>query len=237
MAGAQGLTGALIGTAKDDQGGVLPGAVVRVSSTALIGGAARMTTNDKGQWHFPSLPPGSFVLDITIDRFAPYHEDGIGIGAGATIEQKRVLKLAGVAESIVVEERLAHRRKGPRIRASLPVKRSQGDPHTAGEHVRLHQSRPWRIPHVARKRHRHNRVLVRLGYQREHVSDRRHEFHLPLQRYGAIQPGIDFISRSVQSAGASAESSNVQGAVINVVTKREASGFCSALPYMGRRPA
>ena len=36
---AQGLTGALIGTVKDAQGGVLPGAVVRVSSPALIGGA------------------------------------------------------------------------------------------------------------------------------------------------------------------------------------------------------
>src|SRR5687767_14416787 len=38
MAGAQGLTGALIGTVKDAQGGVLSGAVVRISSPALIGG-------------------------------------------------------------------------------------------------------------------------------------------------------------------------------------------------------
>jgi hypothetical protein len=36
-AAAQGLTGALIGTVKDDQGGVLSGAEVRVSSPALIG--------------------------------------------------------------------------------------------------------------------------------------------------------------------------------------------------------
>ena len=35
---AQGVTGALIGTVKDAQGGVLPGAVVRVGSPALIGG-------------------------------------------------------------------------------------------------------------------------------------------------------------------------------------------------------
>ena len=35
---AQVLMGALIGTVKDDQGGVLPGASVRVSSPALIGG-------------------------------------------------------------------------------------------------------------------------------------------------------------------------------------------------------
>ena len=37
-AAAQGLTGALIGTVTDEQGGVLAGARVRISSPALIGG-------------------------------------------------------------------------------------------------------------------------------------------------------------------------------------------------------
>ncbi len=49
IAVAQGLTGSLIGTVKDAQGLVLPGAVVRVSSPALIGGAVTKTTNEKGQ--------------------------------------------------------------------------------------------------------------------------------------------------------------------------------------------
>lgn len=40
---AQGLTGTLIGTVKDEQGGVLAGASVRVSSSALIGGAMMAT--------------------------------------------------------------------------------------------------------------------------------------------------------------------------------------------------
>ena len=34
---AQGLTGALIGSVRDEQGGALQGAVVRVTSPALIG--------------------------------------------------------------------------------------------------------------------------------------------------------------------------------------------------------
>ena len=37
IADAQGPTGSLIGTVKDAQGAVLAGAVVRVTSTALIG--------------------------------------------------------------------------------------------------------------------------------------------------------------------------------------------------------
>ena len=100
---AQGLTGALIGTVKDDQGGVLASAVVRLGSPALIGGLVTVTTNERGQLRFPSLPPGVYELDITMPGFATLHEASILIGAGATIERTVVLKLAGVAESVVVQ--------------------------------------------------------------------------------------------------------------------------------------
>src|SRR3977135_3682145 len=91
LALAQGLTGALIGTVKDAQGGVLAGAVVRVSSPALIGGSATLTTNEKGQLRFPALPPGQYVLDIEFEGFTTYREEDIPIGAGATIERKDFL--------------------------------------------------------------------------------------------------------------------------------------------------
>src|SRR5688572_26700479 len=99
----QGLTGTLIGTVKDEQGGVLPGASARVSSRALIGGPATMQTNDKGQLRFQALPPGSYVLEIEMQGFAPYREENIVLGAGATIERTVALNLKGVTEEIVVE--------------------------------------------------------------------------------------------------------------------------------------
>jgi hypothetical protein len=74
-ADAQGLTGTLVGTVKDEQGEVLRGALVRVTSAALIGGPATTTTNDKGQLRFPVLPPGPYVLDIELTGFTPYHEE------------------------------------------------------------------------------------------------------------------------------------------------------------------
>ena len=55
---AQVLTGSLAGTAKDESGGVLPGALVTLVSPALIGGPATVTANDRGQFRFPSLAPG-----------------------------------------------------------------------------------------------------------------------------------------------------------------------------------
>src|SRR5258708_36300488 len=96
------MTGALIGTVKDTQGGVVPGALVRVSSPALIGGSATLTTNEKGQWRFPALPSGLYTLDVELQRFAPFQEIDIRLGAGATLERTPVLQLAGLTESIAV---------------------------------------------------------------------------------------------------------------------------------------
>src|SRR2546421_307211 len=100
---AQVLSGALVGTAKDEHGAVLQGAVVRVTSPALIGGPATTTTNERGQLRFPILPPGTYALDIELPGFATYHEADVTIGVGATLERTVELKVAGVAESVVVE--------------------------------------------------------------------------------------------------------------------------------------
>jgi hypothetical protein len=133
LARAQGLTGALIGTVRDAQGGVLAGAVVRVSSPALIGGPATLTTNEKGQLRFLALPPGPYVLDIEFQGLTTYHEEGIDIGIGATIERTAVLTLPGLAESVVVEgagSRIEARdpgfgtRFGPADLKAIPTRRS-----------------------------------------------------------------------------------------------------------------
>jgi hypothetical protein len=60
----QGLSGSLSGSVRDEQGGILGGATVTVSSPAQIGGDQRTAANDKGQWRFPVLAPGVYVLVV-----------------------------------------------------------------------------------------------------------------------------------------------------------------------------
>ena len=100
---AQSMTGALFGTVRDPQGGIVPGAVVQITSPALIGGSATMTTNEKGQLRFSVLPPGAYAIEITVPGFTTYHEKGIQIAAGGTVDLMVFLTLAGVAQSVVVE--------------------------------------------------------------------------------------------------------------------------------------
>jgi len=221
MAAAQGLTGALIGTVKDAQDLVLPGAAVRVSSPALIGGSETATTNEKGQVRFPALPPGSYVLDIALPGFAPLHEEDIRIGAGASIERTAEMKVAGIAESVTVEgagSRIEARdpgfatRIGPEDIKAIPTRRS-----SMFDLIRT-------APGISPTSQGSTNALVSSfgGGANENVFlvDGTN-FTSTSNGVARSEPGIDFIQEiQIQSVGASAEYGGAQGAVINVVTRQ-----------------
>ena len=60
-------------------------------------------------------------------------------------------------------------------------------------------------------------------------------FTCPCNGVARAEPGVDFIQEvQVQSVGASAEFGNVQGAVINVVTKQGGERFLYDAAYYGQ---
>jgi Carboxypeptidase regulatory-like domain len=187
---AQVLTGALVGTVKDEQGAVLTGALVSISSPVLIGGPATMTTNERGQFRFPILPPGTYALEIDLAGFSKYRETDVGIGVGATLERPVVLKVAGIAESIVVQgtgSRLEARssgfetRFGPEYLKTIPSRRfSMFDAIRAAPGVSPTSPSSGTVTTVS---------AFGSGGQREPVSHRRHEFHMPLR--GRVARGAE----------------------------------------------
>jgi hypothetical protein len=236
LAAAQGLTGALIGTVRDEQGGVLPGAVVRVSSPALIGGPATLTTNEKGQLRFPALAPGSYALDIEMAGFATLHEADIRIGAGATVERTAILKLAGVAESVVVEgagSRIEARdpgfgtRFGPEDLNTIPTRRT-----SMFDFIRAAPGVSPTSPGSAT-----STAVSAFGSgtnENQFLIDGTN-FTCPCNGVARAEPGVDFIQEvQVQSVGASAEFGSVEGAVINVVTRQGSARFLYDGSYYGQ---
>ena len=235
-AAAQGSTGALIGTVKDDQGGALRGADVRVGSSALIGGAATLITNEKGQLRFLALPPGPYVLDVQLQGFAAYHEEGIRVDAGSTIERTVVLRISGVEASIVVEgagSRIEARdpgfgtRFGPEDLKAIPTRRA-----SMFDFIRTAPGISATSPSSGT-----TTTVSAFGSgtnENQFLIDGTN-FTCPCNGIARAEPGIDFIQEvHVQSVGASAEYGNVQGAVINVVTRQGSARFLYDVSYFGQ---
>ena len=245
LAPAQELTGALIGTVKDDQGAVLVGALVRVASPALIGGPATVTTNEKGQLRFPTLPPGLYVLDIERPGFTTYHEEDVRIGVGASMERTAILKLAGLAESIVVEgagSRIEARGSGfeTRFRSedfrAIPTRRfsmfdfirmapgvSATSPSGGADASANGAAAPSSVSTFGSGTNENLFLIDGTN------------FTCPCSGGAAAEPGVDFIQEvQVQSAGASAEYGNIQGAVFNVVTRQGGDRFLYDASYYGQ---
>jgi outer membrane receptor protein involved in Fe transport len=236
LTAAQGLTGALIGTIRDAQGSVIAGAVVRVTSPALIGGPSTLTTNANGQLRFPALPSGVYALDIQAEGFATYHEGGISIGAGATIERTAVLQVASVAESVVVEGRgssLEARgsgfgtRFGPDTITAIPTRRS-----SMFDFIGAAPGISATSPGTGG-----NALVSAFGSganENTFLIDGTN-FTSPANGVARAEPGVDFIQEvHVQSIGASAEFGNVQGAVVDVITRQGSNRLLYDASYYGQ---
>jgi hypothetical protein len=224
---AQALTGALIGTVKDEQGAVLPGALVRLTSPALIGGPATATANEKGQLRFPALPPGPYLLEIELQGFATYREDDVRIGAGATLERTAVLRLAGVAESITVEGAGSlieargsgfESRFGPEYLRAIPTRRfSMFDAIRAAPGVSPTSPSSGTVNTVSAFGSGGNENLFLIDGT---------NFTCPCAGVSRAEPSVDVIQEiQVQSVGVSAEFGNIQGTVFNVLTRQGGDRF------------
>jgi hypothetical protein len=239
LAAAQGTTGALIGWVRDEQGAAIQGATVRLSSPSLMGGPTTLITNEKGQLRFPVLPPGVYALDIEMPGFATLHDQDILIAAGATMERTATLKLAGVEESIVVEG------TGSRIEARNP-----------GFGTRFGSEDIDAIP--TRRASMFDFIRAAPGISPTSPSSgiattvsafgsgtNENQFLIdgmnttcPCSGVARTEPGVDFIHEvQVSAVGASAEFGNMQGAVINVVTKQGGDRFLYQGSYYGQASA
>ncbi len=232
----QGLTGALIGTLSDPQGAALVGAPVRMSSPALIGAELTTKTNERGQWRFPSLPPGMYVLDIEVQGFQAYRELDIRIGAGATIERLLVLTMAGLAQSLVVDgtgSRIDARdpgfgtRFGPEDLKAIPTRRA-----SMFDFIR---ATPGISPTSPGSGTTTTVSAFGSGTNENQFLIDGTNFTCPCNGVARSEPGVDFIQEiQIQSIGASAEYGNVQGAVINVITRQGGERFLYDASYFGQ---
>jgi len=235
-AASQAVTGALLGTLHDQQGLVVPGARVEISSPALLGGPAVLISNEKGQVRSLALPPGWYVLEVRVPGFTPHREESIRVGAGATIELRIELKPAGHAESVVVSapgSRIEARhpgfgtRFGPEDLATLPTRRA-----SMFDFIR---AAPGISPTSPSSGGTNTVSAFGSGTNENTFLIDGTNFTTPINGVARTEPGVDFIQEiHVQSIGASVEYGNAQGAVINVVTRQGSNNFQFDASFYGQ---
>jgi hypothetical protein len=99
---AQVQTGSIFIRAGDEQGAVLPGAAIVISSPVIVGGQSAGTTDATGTYRFPSLLPGTYTVKIEVPGFQTVVREGIVVSVGQTTSLDLVLKVGGLNESVTV---------------------------------------------------------------------------------------------------------------------------------------
>jgi hypothetical protein len=102
IASAQVQTGSILVKAVDEQGAVMPGVSITITSPVLVGGAMTAVTDVGGVNRFPSLVPGTYTVKIELQGFQTIVRENIQVLVGQTTPVELSMKVASVAETITV---------------------------------------------------------------------------------------------------------------------------------------
>jgi hypothetical protein len=98
---AQIQTGSIVVKAADEQGAIVPGATVTITSSVLprelVG-----TTDSSGVYQLPGLPPGSYTVKTTLQGFQTVVREDVVVRQGQTASIEVAMKVSTVAETVTV---------------------------------------------------------------------------------------------------------------------------------------
>jgi len=100
---AQLQTGSILVRAADEQGAVMPGATVTISSPILLVGSMSGVTDASGAYRVPSLQPGEYVVKVELSGFAPVVREGVAVRAGQTTPLEFQMRVGGLTETVTVQ--------------------------------------------------------------------------------------------------------------------------------------
>ncbi len=98
---AQDFRGSIGGTVKDESGGVLPGATVKVTNTET-NIAVTVTTDTRGRYQVPYLISGVYAVTASLSGFQSVEETGIQVRVGDSLNVDLVLNLGRATEVLEI---------------------------------------------------------------------------------------------------------------------------------------
>jgi len=99
---AQVQTGSILVRATDDQGAVVPGVTITISSPVLVSGTMTGVTDAGGVFRFPSLNPGNYAVKVELSGFQTINRPNVVVLVGQTTPLEFGMKVASLAENVTV---------------------------------------------------------------------------------------------------------------------------------------
>jgi hypothetical protein len=230
--GAQMPTGSLRGTVTDASAAVMPGVTIELAGSALIGGPKTATTDERGQYRFPVLSPGTYTVTASLQGFQSVRREAVRVEVGSQFEVDFQLKVAGVTEAVTVtgapplidtSRSAMTTTVAPELVASTPTARFT--------FFDLAYMTPgvstMRFDNTASKASAFGASINENQYQMDGA-----DVTAPQTGAAWAWPSTDIIEElQVIGLGAPAEYGNYQGAVFNIVTKSGSNRFIGDANY------
>jgi hypothetical protein len=106
-------TGTIVGTIKDSQGGVIPGATLTLTSESRGTQLVDATANASGDFVFANVPPDRYSIQVAMDGFKTLRRTGVTVSAGDRVVLGTLaIEVGGMSETVQV------RSEAPLIQAS-----------------------------------------------------------------------------------------------------------------------
>src|SRR5262245_11858072 len=102
VAGAQTVTGTIVGTATDPSSAVLPGVTITVTNTAT-GVSKTAVTNEAGVYTVPFVQPGTYSVSGELTGFKKRVVTGVVVDVEQRVRVDLALEVGQVAETVEVQ--------------------------------------------------------------------------------------------------------------------------------------
>lgn len=101
MAQSQATGGQIVGTVKNPNGELVPGATVTITRPAT-GQARTVVTNEDGGFRAVSLPPGDYTVNVTAQGFGAFTQTGYKVEVGSSLDANITLQVSAVTGEVLV---------------------------------------------------------------------------------------------------------------------------------------
>jgi len=227
LAQSNAVTGQILGTVTDPDGGVLPGTTIEATNvdTGLV---RRAIADASGFYRIDLLPSGTYDVKATMDGFKTEIQKGVRVTLGSAIRVDFKLSLSAVKEEIVVTAQApVVETSNPSIAAEVSSEQIANLPLNGRDFTDFIALTPGAIPDSVGRTHIGGMRGIQNSFNIDGANDQSTFFG---EERGGTRPPFTFSQAAIKefqviTSSYSVQFGNASGGIINAITKSGTNEF------------